>query len=94
MIEGELAVTFPIAPLFNLATNEFTPACSRALAHIFRIFDVNQDGLLGDKEMLALQLKCFDVPLQDEELAAVKREIRLAVVGGVKHNSVTLVLIP
>ena len=79
--EGELAVSFPITPLFNVATNEFTEACSRAFAHIFRIFDINQDGQLDDKELLALQLKSFDVPLQDEEIAALKKEVRLAVAG-------------
>lgn len=84
-------MSFPIAPLFHVTTNEFTPACLRAFAHIFRIFDINQDGLLDDKDLLALQLKCFDVPLPDEDIAALKREIRLTVLGGVKHNSMTLV---
>ena len=47
--EGELAVSFPIAPLFDVKKAELTEPCQRAFAHIFRIFDTNQDGLLDDK---------------------------------------------
>ena len=47
--EGELAVSFPITPLFDVTKSELTEPCKRAFSHIFRIFDTNQDGLLDDK---------------------------------------------
>ena len=47
--EAELAVSFPITPLFDVTKSELTEPCKRAFMHIFRIFDTNQDGLLDDK---------------------------------------------
>lgn len=48
------------------------PACVAALSRIFKICDVNKDGLLDDTELNDFQRQCFDAPLQAEELAGIK----------------------
>ena len=87
--ESELAVTFPVGPLFDTTRSEFTAACKIAFLRIFRCFDLNQDGLLGDEELNCLQLQSFGVPLKDEEVAALKQEISKSVRGGMSDESIT-----
>lgn len=87
--ESELAVTFPVGPLFDTTRSEFTAACKIAFLRIFRCFDLNQDGLISDEELNCLQLQSFGVPLKDEEVAALKQEISKSVRGGMSDESIT-----
>lgn len=72
---AEQAVTFPLAPLFDCDVGDFTPACKRAFERIFRIVDVDQDGLLSDQELETLQIKCFNSPLNRNEVSNIKKHI-------------------
>ena len=87
--ESELAVTFPIGPLFDTSRSEFTSACKVAFLRIFRCFDLNQDGLLSDEELNSLQQQSFGIPLKDEEVIALKQEISKSVRGGMMNESIT-----
>ena len=87
--ESELAVTFPIGPLFDTSRSEFTSACKVAFLRIFRCFDLDQDGLLSDKELNSLQQQSFGIPLKDEEVTALKQEIAKSVRGGMMNESIT-----
>ena len=87
--ESELAVTFPIGPLFDTSRSEFTSACKVAFLRIFRCFDLNQDGLLSDEELNSLQQQSFGIPLKDEEVTALKQEIAKSVRGGMMNESIT-----
>ena len=87
--ESELAVTFPIGPLFDTTRSEFTTPCKIAFNRIFRCFDSNQDGLLDDIELNNLQQQSFGVPLKDEEVIALKQEICKSVPGGMQNESIT-----
>ena len=51
------AVVYPIAPLFDLGTSELQPALVKALTRIFRIFDLNQDGVLSNDELNKFQVR-------------------------------------
>lgn len=86
---GELVVTFPLRPLFDVSLSEFTTSCKRALLRIFRVYDFDRDGLLSDHELCTLQQSCFDVPLRDEDLTAVKKQIAKSTTGGLRNNRTT-----
>lgn len=62
------------------------PACVAALSRIFKLCDVNNDGLLDDNELNDFQRVCFSRPLQSHELAGIKEVIaaeeELGVVDG------------
>jgi len=86
---GELVVTFPLRPLFDVSLSEFTTACKRALLRIFRVYDFDRDGLLSDHELCTLQQSCFDVALRDEDVTAVKKQIAKSTTGGLRNNRTT-----
>ncbi len=86
---AELLVTFPLAPIFDVVTHEYTPACRYAFQRIFRIFDLDGDNLLSDSELCESQLKCFDLAINHEELLAIKRQISKMVPGGIYQDKVT-----
>lgn len=86
---SELLVTFPFSPLYDLSADEFKPACRRAFLRIFRIFDMDCDNLLSDSEICDTQYKCFNSPINSEELMRMKRQISKFVTGGLYKNLVT-----
>lgn len=69
------AVTHPIAPLFDAKESVLKPASISALQRIFYLCDKDKDGFLNDKEMEDFQMKCFDKPLNPEDLAHIKETI-------------------
>jgi hypothetical protein len=86
---AELVVTFPLHPIFDVISHEYTPACRYAFQRIFRIFDLDGDNLLSDSELCESQLKCFDLAINHEELLAIKRQISKMVAGGIYEDKVT-----
>ncbi|CZT22940.1 probable Mitochondrial Rho GTPase 1 [Ramularia collo-cygni] len=70
------AVTHPIAPIYDAKESNLKPAAVAALKRVFYLCDRDQDGLLNDKEIHDFQLKCFDKPLSDGDLASIKRSLR------------------
>lgn len=61
-------INFLIMLYFNcfisLSTLQLSDKCKKALSRIFRICDIDGDGLLDDYEITHFQRKCFDTPLQ------------------------------
>lgn len=51
------------------------PGAIAALRRIFYLCDKDQDGVLNDNEIRAFQLKVFEKPLSDDDLANVKRSV-------------------
>lgn len=43
---------------------QLTEKCKRALTRIFKICDLDGDGILDDYEVTMFQKKCFESPLQ------------------------------
>ncbi|KAK1056844.1 ERMES complex Ca(2+)-binding regulatory GTPase gem1 [Friedmanniomyces endolithicus] len=72
------AVTHPIAPVYESKESNLKPAAVQALRRVFYLCDRDQDGLLSDKEIHDFQMRCFDKPLSDADLASIKRSIRNA----------------
>ena len=51
---------------------ELTLSYKKALNRIFRIFDIDMDGLLSDKELQLLQKHCFNESLSIEDISKIK----------------------
>lgn len=69
---------------------QLTDKCKKALERIFRVCDVNNDGLLDDLEMYAFQKFCYDAPLQPQALDSVKAIIQRNCQDGVFNNGITI----
>lgn len=67
-----------------------TDACKKALVRIFKICDIDGDGLLNDYELNHFQRRCFNMPLQTQALDDVKAVLMRNVPDGVAEDSVTL----
>lgn len=88
--ECELAVEFPLAPIFDTNKSEFTDACKIAISRIFRCFDADMDGRLSDKELCALQERSFGAPLKKDEVVDLREAISKSIPGGMDEGLITL----
>ncbi|KAI5481376.1 hypothetical protein MNV49_004998 [Pseudohyphozyma bogoriensis] len=83
------AVLHPTAPLYDSREHTLKPACLAALSRIFRLCDVNQDGLLSDDELNDFQRTCFNHPLSLNEIGGIKEVIMEFDDEGVRDGGVT-----
>lgn len=67
------------------------PACVDALKRIFKLCDVNKDGVLDATELNEFQRKCFDAPLQLQELEGIRHTVRSNIANGLSAVSTTKV---
>ncbi len=72
---AQKAVLYPTAPLYDSRAHTLKPACVEALKRIFRLCDMDKDGLLSDDELNEFQQRCFDAPLQAQELEGIKEVV-------------------
>ena len=56
---------------------------------IMDLCDKDKDGLLNDEELNEFQVRCFNAPLQPEELAGVKDVVRSRLDNGLVDNHLT-----
>ncbi|KAG8935543.1 ERMES complex Ca(2+)-binding regulatory GTPase gem1 [Tulasnella sp. 418] len=80
---AQKAVLHPTAPLYDSREHILKPACVAALKRIFKLCDVNKDGVLDAAELNEFQRKCFGTPLQLSELQGIKETVRAHVANGV-----------
>jgi len=73
--KAKVAVIYPIKPLYDLVGGRLTPACSRAFTRIFRIFDLDSDGLLSDDELMAFQEKIWGGTLMESDVLEWKKAL-------------------
>ncbi|KAH9876434.1 ERMES complex Ca(2+)-binding regulatory GTPase gem1 [Plenodomus biglobosus] len=69
------AVTHPIAPLYDSKENALKPAAVSALQRVFHLCDTDKDGYWNDEEIHHFQIKCFEKPLGEEDLANIKKSM-------------------
>ena len=81
---AQKAVLYPTAPLYDSREHALKPACVDALRRIFRLCDSDKDGVLSDAELNDFQRKCFDAPLQLQELEGIKELVVQAPVAGTR----------
>jgi small GTP-binding protein len=72
---AETSILYPSYPLYNITTAELTIQCKIAFLKIFRLFDIDYDGLWSDEELNALQRYCFDSTLKETEISLLKKRI-------------------
>ncbi|KAI9184516.1 ERMES complex Ca(2+)-binding regulatory GTPase gem1 [Blastocladiella emersonii ATCC 22665] len=72
---AQKAVLHPTAPLYDSREHVMKPECVEALKRIFRLCDLDKDGCLNDEELNEFQKKCFNAPLQQQELEGVKEVV-------------------
>ncbi|KAF0927529.1 hypothetical protein E2562_034168 [Oryza meyeriana var. granulata] len=70
---AQKAVIHPAAPLIDHETQSLKPRCMTALNRIFILCDHDGDGALSDVELNKFQVRCFNTPLQPDEITGVKR---------------------
>ncbi|KAG8798015.1 ERMES complex Ca(2+)-binding regulatory GTPase gem1 [Serendipita sp. 398] len=73
---AQKAVLHPTAPLYDSREHALKPACEAALRRIFKLCDVDKNGILDDAELNEFQRKCFDSPLQAQELEGIQEMVR------------------
>lgn len=80
---AQKAVLHPTAPLYDSREHVLKPACEAALRRIFKLCDVDKNGILDAAELNEFQRKCFDSPLQSQELEGIQDMVRQFGEGGV-----------
>ncbi|KAF8964349.1 EF hand associated-domain-containing protein [Flammula alnicola] len=86
---AQKAVLHPTAPLYDSRDHVLKPACIAALKRIFKLCDTNKDGILDAAELNEFQRKCFDAPLQLQELEGIKAMVQEHAEGGVRDGGLT-----
>jgi Ras family protein T1 len=86
---AQKAVLHPTAPLYDSREHVLKPACENALKRIFKLCDANKDGILDASELNEFQRKCFDAPLQLQELEGIKEMVQAHAEGGVRDGGLT-----
>ncbi|KAG6377076.1 mitochondrial Rho 1 [Boletus reticuloceps] len=86
---AQKAVLILPAPLYDSREHVLKPACVSALKRIFKLCDTNKDGVLDATELNEFQRKCFDAPLQLQELEGIKDMVREHAEGGVREDGLT-----
>ncbi|CAG4910575.1 unnamed protein product [Colias eurytheme] len=87
---AQKAVLHPIHPIYSIEEQELTERCKKALSRIFKICDLDGDGVLDDYEITVFQKKCFDSPLQLQVLDEVKSVIAQNIAGGIENECITM----
>ncbi|XP_026785446.1 mitochondrial Rho GTPase 1-A isoform X1 [Pangasianodon hypophthalmus] len=87
---AQKAVLHPTGPLYCPEEKEMKPSCIKALTRIFKISDLDNDGILNDHELNFFQRTCFNMPLAPQALEDVKNVVRRNMTDGVRDNGLTL----
>ena len=72
---AQKSVLYPTAPLYSIENKEMTVKCREALIRIFKLIDIDNDGILNDSEINEFQIKCFGINIQPYALNEVKTVI-------------------
>ncbi|KIY71675.1 mitochondrial Rho GTPase [Cylindrobasidium torrendii FP15055 ss-10] len=86
---AQKAVLHPTAPLYDSRDHVLKPACIKALRRIFKLCDMNKDGIMDAAELNEFQRKCFDAPLQMQELEGIRGMVAEHAEGGVRDGGLT-----
>lgn len=87
---AQKAVIYPLPPLYDPQLRVLTNECRNALVNIFKLCDLDGDGLLSDHELNLFQENCFGIPLQKDSLDDLKSIIKQSIMDGIVNDSMTL----
>ncbi|KIP10221.1 hypothetical protein PHLGIDRAFT_85427 [Phlebiopsis gigantea 11061_1 CR5-6] len=86
---AQKAVLHPTAPLYDSRDHVLKKECIAALRRIFKLCDLNKDDILDSAELNDFQRKCFDTPLQAQELEGIREKVQARTAGGVRNGGLT-----
>ncbi|KAM6940030.1 mitochondrial Rho GTPase 1b isoform 1-T1 [Xenentodon cancila] len=87
---AQKAVLHPTGPLYCPEKKDMKPLCVKALTRIFKVSDLDNDGILNDNELNFFQRTCFNTPLEPQALEDVKSVVRKNLIDGVCDSGLTL----
>uniref|UniRef100_A0A8C2WRY0 Ras homolog family member T1 n=1 Tax=Cyclopterus lumpus TaxID=8103 RepID=A0A8C2WRY0_CYCLU len=87
---AQKAVLHPTGPLYCPERRDMKSLCVKALTRIFKVSDLDNDGILNDNELNFFQRTCFNTPLESQALEDVKNVVRKNLSDGVCDNGLTL----
>lgn len=87
---AQKAVIYPLPPLYDPQLRVLTNECREALVNIFKLCDLDGDGLLSDHELNLFQENCFGIPLQKDSLDDLKSIIKQSTMDGIVNDSMTV----
>ncbi|XP_010787225.1 mitochondrial Rho GTPase 1-A-like [Notothenia coriiceps] len=87
---AQKAVLHPTGPLYCPEEKELKPSCIKSLTRIFKVSDLDNDGILNDNELNFFQRTCFNTPLAPQALEDVKNVVRRNMTDGVNDDGLTL----
>jgi len=76
--------------IFCFCVLQLTENCRKGLTRIFKLCDLDNDGVLNDHELNRFQRRCFDSPLQPQALDDVKNIVKRSLPDGVFDDGLTL----
>ncbi|KAI8899737.1 P-loop containing nucleoside triphosphate hydrolase protein [Globomyces pollinis-pini] len=86
---AQKAVLHPTAPLYDSREHVLKPACIDALRRIFKLCDLDKNGIMDNTEIENFQRKCFGAPLQKHELESVKNVVKQNEPDGVMNDGLS-----
>jgi len=86
---AQKAVLHPSAPLWNYQDKNLTDNCKRALGRIFKICDMDNDGVLSDQELARFQRRCFNMDLEPGTLESLKTVVAKNCPDGISNEGLS-----
>jgi len=87
---AQKAVLHPSLPLWNYQEKDLTELCKKALTMIFKICDLDNDGVMSDEELGRFQRKCFNMDLEMGTLDSLKTVVMKNCPEGIHARGLTL----
>eukprot|EP00088_Acartia_fossae_P034330 TRINITY_DN35243_c0_g1_i2.p1 TRINITY_DN35243_c0_g1~~TRINITY_DN35243_c0_g1_i2.p1 ORF type:complete len:508 (-),score=61.70 TRINITY_DN35243_c0_g1_i2:215-1657(-) len=87
---AQKAVLHPSLPLWNYQDKDLTEPCKKALTMIFKICDIDNDGVMSDEELGRFQRKCFNMDLELGTLDSLKTVVMKNCPEGILGSGLTL----
>lgn len=87
---AQKAVLHPSAPLWNYQDKDLTDGCKKALGLIFKICDMDNDGVMSDTELARFQRKCFNMDLETGTLDSLKAVVMKNCPEGIQNEGLSL----
>lgn len=87
---AEMNHLYPTAPLFDVTRRAFTDRGYRAFKRVFRLYDLDADGLLCEAELQSLHAVYQSTRLSGEELRQLLGVVRSDCPLGVRDDALTL----
>ncbi|KAI2804670.1 Mitochondrial Rho GTPase 2 [Blomia tropicalis] len=87
---AQKTVLYPVTPIYYPEERDLSESCKIALKRVFKLCDLDNDGVLNDFELNQFQTFCFGSFLLSQTLDEVKYILKSIIPDGVYENGITL----